>query len=55
MVELARLESVCAGNRTVGSNPTLSAMGSSVARYCFFLHKSGFEPSEARPRSERSE
>ena len=25
MVELARLESVCAGNRTVGSNPTLSA------------------------------
>jgi hypothetical protein len=25
VVELARLESVCTGNRTVGSNPTLSA------------------------------
>ncbi len=25
MVEGARLESVCTGNRTVGSNPTLSA------------------------------
>ena len=25
MAELARLESVCTGNRTVGSNPTLSA------------------------------
>ena len=26
MAEWARLESECAGNRTVGSNPTLSAM-----------------------------
>ena len=26
MAELARLESVCTGNRTVGSNPTPSAM-----------------------------
>jgi hypothetical protein len=25
VAELARLESVCTGNRTVGSNPTLSA------------------------------
>ena len=30
VVELARLESVCAGNRTVGSNPTLSASPLSV-------------------------
>ena len=30
MVELARLESVCMGNRTVGSNPTLSARLSQI-------------------------
>ena len=29
MVEGARLESVCRGNSTVGSNPTLSAISSS--------------------------
>ena len=30
MVEGARLESVCAGNRTAGSNPALSAKGESA-------------------------
>ncbi len=30
MAEGARLESVCAGNRTAGSNPALSAIKSGV-------------------------
>ena len=36
MVEGARLESVCRGNSTVGSNPTLSAS----LIFAFFLRKS---------------
>ncbi len=41
MVELARLESVCAGNRTVGSNPTLSAMGPHYVVY--ILHSASLD------------
>ena len=44
MAEGARLESVCAGNRTVGSNPTLSATLS-----CFV----GLEPCALRSREPR--
>ena len=42
MVEGARLESVCTGNRTVGSNPTLSAspsLRSVLALRVIFRHR----------------
>lgn len=37
MVEGARLESVCTGNRTEGSNPSLSAIKKSAAGAAFLL------------------
>ena len=48
MVEWARLESVCAGNRTEGSNPSLSAIFSPSAHV-------GAKGSNDRRVGERSE
>ena len=47
MVEGARLESVCAGNRTEGSNPSLSAIISKprlVRGLLIMMRGVGFEP-----------
>ena len=37
MVEGARLESVCRGNSTVGSNPTLSAIRNVLILNCYSI------------------
>ncbi len=37
VAELARLESVCTCKRTVGSNPTLSALKGSLLGFPFFI------------------
>ncbi len=44
MVELAALEMLCTGNRTVGSNPTLSASNNFGLRIADFGFKNRFAP-----------
>ena len=39
VVELARLESVCTSNGTVGSNPTLSAIKKPLKKRLFYYKK----------------
>jgi hypothetical protein len=52
VVELAALEMLCTGNRTVGSNPTLSAIPIADCGFeeeepsCFYNPKSTFRNSE---------
>ncbi len=50
MVEGARLESVCTGNRTEGSNPSLSATKYFAAVAVFFVlflcREAGFGPAQ---------
>src|SRR5262245_32416483 len=43
VVDRARLESVCRGNSTVGSNPTLSANSLALLGRCRFESSSGFD------------